>query len=60
MAEFIPYMAKMTGRRYVEARLAIDAPNCHESGAKARTILGYQPRYTMFDMIDEAVGKAIK
>lgn len=56
-AEFIPYMAKVTGRRYVEARLAIDAPNCHESGAKARTILGYQPKYTMFDMVDEAVAK---
>lgn len=60
LAEFIPYMAKQTGRRYVQARLAIDPPNCHESGAKARTLLGYQPRYTMFDMIDEAVGKAKK
>ena len=57
MAEFIPYMAKATGRRYVEACLAIDAPNCHESGAKARTLLGYQPKYTMFDMIDAAVRK---
>ncbi len=55
MAEFIPYMAKVTGRRYVEACLAIDAPNCHLSGAKARTMLGYQPKYTMFDMIDWAV-----
>jgi UDP-glucose 4-epimerase len=60
MTEFIPYMAKMTGRRYVQARLAIDAPNCHESGSKARAMLGYQPKYTMFDMIDEAVGKPIK
>jgi UDP-glucose 4-epimerase len=57
-AEFIPHMAKVTGRRYVEARLHIDAPNCHESGAKARAILGYQPKYTMFDMIDEAVAAA--
>jgi len=58
MAEFIPYMAKATGRRYVEARLDIDPPICHESGAKARTMLGYNPKYTMFDMIDEAVGRA--
>ncbi len=55
MAEFIPYMAKVTGRRYVEACLAIDPPNCHLSGAKARTLLGYQPQHTMFDMIDWAV-----
>ncbi len=55
MAEFIPYMAKVTGRRYVEACLPIDPPNCHLSGAKARTILGYQPKNTMFDMIDWAV-----
>ena len=60
MAEFIPYMAKKTGRRYLEARLAIDPPNCHESGTKARTILGYQPQYSMFDMIDEAVTPKIK
>jgi UDP-glucose 4-epimerase len=57
MAEFIPYMAEATGRRYVEARLPIDAPRCHASGAKARAILGYNPRYTMFDMIDIAVGR---
>jgi len=56
MAEFIPYMAKATGRRFVEARLAIDPPNCHLTGAKARTLLGYEPKYTMFDMIDAAVG----
>lgn len=57
MAEFIPYMAQKTGRRYVEARLAIDPPNCHLSGAKARSLLGYQPRHTMFDMIDWAVAQ---
>jgi UDP-glucose 4-epimerase len=55
MAEFIPYMAKATGRRYVEARLDLDAPLCQASSAKARALLGYEPRYTMFDMIDEAV-----
>ena len=55
--EFIPYMAEATGRRYVEARLAMDPPKGHASGAKARALLGYNPRYTMFDMIDEAVGR---
>lgn len=58
LAELIPYMAAATGRRYVEAQLAIDAPKCHASGAKARALLGYNPRFTMFDMIDEAVGGA--
>ncbi len=33
------------------------APDFYGSGAKARTILGCQPRYTMFDIIDEAVKK---
>jgi len=57
MAEFIPYMAEATGRRYVEAQLQLVVPKCHASGAKARAILGYRPRYTMYDMIDEAVGR---
>lgn len=57
MAESIPYLAEATGRRYVEARLAVDAPRGQVSGAKARALLGYTPRYTLFDMIDEAVGR---
>ena len=40
-AEFIPYMAELTGRRYVEVQLPVEAPKCNASGAKARTLLGY-------------------
>ena len=57
MAELIPYMAKATGRRYVEAKLPFGISKVHTSGAKARTLLGYNPKYTIFDMIDKAVGK---
>jgi UDP-glucose 4-epimerase len=57
MAEFIPYMAKATGRRYVEARLPFGVPRIHASGAKARALLGYNPQYSLFDMVDEATGK---
>ena len=57
MAELIPYMAEATGRRYVEAKLPFGIPKVHTSGAKARALLGYNPKYTVFDMIDEAVGK---
>lgn len=57
MAEFIPYLAEATGRRYVEARLPIGTPKIHASGAKARALLGYSPRYSLFDMVDEAVGR---
>jgi UDP-glucose 4-epimerase len=57
MAEFIPYMAEATGRRYVEAKLAFGWRKIHGSGAKARALLGYNPQYTLFDMVDEAVGR---
>jgi UDP-glucose 4-epimerase len=57
MAKFIPYLADATGRRYVEAKLAVGAPKIQASGVKARALLGYQPQYTLFDMVDEAVGR---
>jgi UDP-glucose 4-epimerase len=57
MAEFIPYMAKATGRRYVEAKLPFGFPRIHASGAKARALLGYNPQYSLFDMVDEATGR---
>jgi len=52
---FIPYLAKATGRRYVEAQLPIELGQPHSSAAKARSLLGWVPRYTLFDMVDEAV-----
>lgn len=57
LAEFIPYLAEATGRRYVEARIPVDLGRTHGSAAKARAILGYEPRYSLFDMVDEAVGR---
>lgn len=47
-------MSSATGLPYVEARLPL-SPMCFEvSSAKARTMLGYQPRLTVFDMIESA------
>lgn len=55
LAEFIPYLAKATGRRYVEARIPVELGRTHGTAAKARALLGYTPRYSLFDMVDEAV-----
>ncbi len=55
LAEFIPYLAKATGRRYVEAKIPVELGRTHGSAAKARAILGFAPKYSMFDMVDEAV-----
>lgn len=57
LAEFIPYLAKATGRRYVEARIPVELGRTHGSAAKARALLGYSPKYSLFDMVDEAVGR---
>ncbi|MET4483741.1 NAD(P)-dependent oxidoreductase [Bradyrhizobium sp. F1.13.3] len=58
LGEFIPYLAKKTGRRVVEATIPVELGRTHGSGAKARALLGYAPRYSMFDMVDEAVAAA--
>ena len=58
LAEFIPYLAKATGRRYVEARIPVELGRTHGSAAKARSLLGFVPRYSLFDMVDEAVAAA--
>lgn len=57
LGEFIPYLAEATGRRYVEAQIHPDLGLTYASITKARSILGYNPRYTLFDMVDEAVSK---
>ena len=57
LAEFIPYLAEATGRRYVEAKIPVELGQIHGSAAKARALLGYVPRYSLFDMVDEAVGR---
>jgi UDP-glucose 4-epimerase len=57
LAEFIPYLAEATGRRYVEAKIPVELGRTHGSAAKARAILGYAPQYSLFDMVDEAVDR---
>ena len=59
LAEFIPYLAKATGRRYVEATIPVELGRTHGSATKARALLGYAPQYTLFDMVDEAVEHAL-
>lgn len=58
LGEFIPYLAEKTGRRFVEARIPVDLGKTHGSSVKARAILGFTPKYSMFDMVDEAVAAA--
>ena len=57
LAEFIPYLAEATGRRYVEARIPVELGRTHGSAAKARALLGFVPKHSLFDMVDEAVGR---
>jgi UDP-glucose 4-epimerase len=60
LKEFIPYLAEATGRRYVEAQVPVELGRTHGSAAKARALLGFVPKYTLFDMVDEAVGRKTK
>lgn len=53
-AELIPYMARATGHRYVEATLPTPAAHVQANIRKARMLLGYNPQFTVYDMIDEA------
>lgn len=57
-ADVIPYMGNAINRRWVEVRLPGPPASSHLSGAKARSLLGLKPRYSIFDMIDKAVGTA--
>ncbi|MFJ7005131.1 NAD-dependent epimerase/dehydratase family protein [Pseudomonas putida] len=52
---FIPYLAQATGRRYVEANLPAELGQPHSTAAKAKAILGWAPRFSLFDMVDDAV-----
>ncbi len=53
LAEFIPYLAEATGRRYVTATLPVELGRTHGSGAKARAA---RLRAAPFAVVDEAVG----
>lgn len=56
LAEFIPYLAEATGRRFVTLQIPCELGRTHGSSAKARALLGFAPQYSLFDMVDEAVG----
>lgn len=58
LAQFVPYLAEATGRRYVETKIPVELGRTHVSAAKARALLRYVPRYLLFDMVDEAIGCA--
>lgn len=54
--ETVPYLAGKLGADYVDVRLAGHVPTYYEFDLnKGQRLLGYQPRYDIFRMIDEAV-----
>ncbi len=53
--ELVRYVAAKTGLPYVTARLPTARGPWYTSSAKARALLGYQPKRSVFDMVDEAL-----
>jgi len=53
--QVVSYISEKTGRRVVDA--IIDGPpvRIHHSTAKARTMLGYDPKHDVFNTIDAAL-----
>ncbi len=51
----VTYLAARLDLPYVTACLPTARPAWYLSSAKARGLLGYEPRRTVFDMVDEAV-----
>jgi UDP-glucose 4-epimerase len=54
-AELVEYLAAKLNLPYVTAKLPKTRSAWYISSAKARGIFGYAPRYTIFDMVDEAL-----
>lgn len=52
--ELIPYMAKRWNLPYVTVDLPLTPYRYETSVEKAKKLLGYRPRYSVFDMVDEA------
>jgi nucleoside-diphosphate-sugar epimerase len=59
-AELGHHQATRLGLEAVTARLPIARGAWYTSSAKARGILGYAPRYTVFDMVDETAGVGMR
>jgi UDP-glucose 4-epimerase len=53
----VPYLSKKLGVPYLEASLPGIPTHYEHDGAKTAALLGYEPKYSVFDMIDEAVAK---
>lgn len=56
MTELIKHIAARTGYPYVTAKTPTARSPWQLGSAKARGMLGYNPRWTVFDMVDEATG----
>jgi UDP-glucose 4-epimerase len=53
--EIVPYISKKTGIPYVTVTLPWEQRNCELSIAKAKSLLGYNPQYDAFKMVDSAI-----
>lgn len=54
-AEAVPYVAAKTGRPVVEVTVPGEPIRIHHSTAKARGLLGYNPKHDFYNTIDTAV-----
>jgi UDP-glucose 4-epimerase len=54
--ELITHLAQRTGYPVVTAPLPMYRAPCKLSNARARALIGYEPRYSVFAMIDQATG----
>jgi nucleoside-diphosphate-sugar epimerase len=54
--ELVRHISLRTGYPAVEANLPTARPPWTLSNAKARGLLGYQPKHSVFDMVDQATG----
>jgi len=53
--EVVPYVSKKLDLSYIKAQLPVTTRHYNISIEKARSILGYVPRYNVFRMIDSAI-----
>ena len=54
--ETVPYLAEKLGVDYVDVRLIENTPTFYEFGlTKGARLIGYQPQFDIFKMIDSAV-----
>jgi len=59
-SELVEYLAAKLNLPHVTAKLSTTRRAWYLSSAKAHGVFGYAPRYTIFDMVDEALAKQTK